>query len=229
MKDDFFKFPSTPHLATLGDFDIRDDKVMSESQRNSFLRNKLTVEEKMDGANLGISFDVYGNIRTQNRGAYFHLPASGQWKKLEKWLDSRTDLFFEILGDQYILFGEWCYARHSVFYSQLSDWFFGFDVYNRKEAQFLSSNRRDLLFNKMQIAQVPAIARGHFTLADLKKLFSQSKFSDQPAEGLYLRLDQAKWLAQRAKLVHPVFIQSVEQHWSSSAIIPNRLSSEIRG
>jgi len=229
VKDDFFKFPSTPHLATLGDFDIRDDKVMSESQRNSFLRNKLTVEEKMDGANLGISFDVYGNIRTQNRGAYFHLPASGQWKKLEKWLDSRTDLFFEILGDQYILFGEWCYARHSVFYSQLSDWFFGFDVYNRKEAQFLSSNRRDLLFNKMQIAQVPAIARGHFTLADLKKLFSQSKFSDQPAEGLYLRLDQAKWLAQRAKLVHPVFIQSVEQHWSSSAIIPNRLSSEIRG
>ena len=28
VKDDFFKFPSTPHLALLGDVEVRGDKVM---------------------------------------------------------------------------------------------------------------------------------------------------------------------------------------------------------
>ncbi len=66
MKDDFYKFPSTPHLALLGDIEVRDDKIMPEAERDKFLQNKIVVEEKIDGANLGISFDVEGNIRTQN-------------------------------------------------------------------------------------------------------------------------------------------------------------------
>ena len=229
MKDDFFKFPSTPHLALLGDVDIRGDKVMSESERDEFLRHELVIEEKVDGANLGISFDAYGNIRAQNRGAYLHLPVSGQWKNLGEWLAPRTDALFENLTDRYTLFGEWCYAQHSVFYGRLPDWFLGFDVYDKQAGCFLSSGRRDELFKKMQIAQVPTIARARFTLADLRNLLSHSKLSDQPAEGLYLRFDKDDWLAQRAKLVRPAFIQSVERHWSRAAIRPNQLSSEVCG
>ena len=76
MNDSFFKFPSTPHLAALPDVDIREDKVLSESERFDFLRHSLVVEEKVDGANLGISFDSEGNIRAQNRGAYLYPPLS---------------------------------------------------------------------------------------------------------------------------------------------------------
>jgi len=123
MKVDFFKFPSTPHLTLLGNVDIRGDKVMSESERDEFLQHELIVEEKVDGANLGFSIDSEGNIRAHNRGAYLHLPGSGQWKKLEEWLSPRTDVLFENLRDRHILFGEWCYARHSFFYDRLPDWF----------------------------------------------------------------------------------------------------------
>ena len=63
MKDDFYKFPSTPHLALLGEVAVRDDKVMSKFERDEFLTHELVVEEKVDGANLGISFDESGNIR----------------------------------------------------------------------------------------------------------------------------------------------------------------------
>jgi ATP-dependent RNA circularization protein (DNA/RNA ligase family) len=229
VKDDFFKFPTTPHLAILGDVDIRGDKVISESDRDEFLQHDLVVEEKLDGANLGISFDSDGNIRAQNRGAYLHLPGSGQWKKLEGWLSLRTDVLFESLTDRYILFGEWCYARHSVFYNRLPDWFLGFDIYDRQSGRFLSSERRDAFFKKIRIVKVPMIARGHFNLLELKNLMLQSKFSDKPAEGLYLRLDHGEWLAQRAKLVRPAFIQAVKQHWSRSAIRPNRLRLEVQG
>ena len=223
MKEDFFKFPSTPHLATLPGVDIRGDKVLTESARNEFLRHELTVDEKVDGANLGISFDSEGNIRAQNRGAYLHLPGSGQWKKLGEWLALRTDVLFEHLSDRYILFGEWCYAQHSVFYDRLPDWFLAFDIFDRASRRFLSSAHRARLLEKMSLAKVPCLGRGRFSYPELKKLLSQSKLTDQPAEGIHLRFDQGDWLEQRAKLVRPAFIQAVVQHWSRSTIRPNRI------
>ena len=154
VKDDFFKFPSTPHLATLAGVDIRGDKVLSESECDEFLQHDLVVEEKVDGANLGISFDSEGNIRAQNRGGYLHFPSSGQWKKLGEWLDLRIDVLFENLSGRYILFGEWCYAQHSIIYDRLPDWFLGFDIYDKRSGRFLSSGRRDDFLKKMHIAEI---------------------------------------------------------------------------
>lgn len=227
VKDEFLKFPSTPHLAVLGEVDIRGDKVMSELERNEFLRHELAVEEKVDGANLGISFDPDGNVRAQNRGAYLQLPSSGQWRRLGAWLAPRTDKLFEHLTDRHILFGEWCYAQHSVFYDCLPDWFLGFDIYDKQVNRFLSFERRDDLLRQAGICRVPTIARGMFNLEGPNNLLSRSKLGDQSAEGLYLRFDQGDWLAKRAKLVRPAFVQSVEQHWSRSAIRVNRLRPEV--
>jgi ATP-dependent RNA circularization protein (DNA/RNA ligase family) len=219
----FVKFPSTPHLAMTDGVDIRKDKVMSEAERQTFLRQEIVVEEKVDGANLGISFDQEGTIRAQNRGAYLTLPGNGQWKKLETWLAPRAELLFSLLADRFILFGEWCYARHSIRYERLPDWFLGFDAYDRSAQKFLASRQRDLFLEKAGIIQVPKLASGCFSHAEIKKLFVQSRFSSQPAEGLYLRADTGEWLAGRAKLVRPTFVQAMEQHWSRSSLIPNRL------
>lgn len=226
MSDDFFKFPSTPHLALLGNVKVRDDKVMTESERNRFIRDELVVEEKVDGANLGISFDSNGNIRAQNRGSYMDLPNTGQWKKLSEWLNPRTDVFFEQLMDRFILFGEWCYAQHSVIYDRLPDWFLGFDIFDKKNAKFFSCSRRDEVFRVLGVFQVPLVGRGHFSSSGLQRLLSQSRLSSEPSEGLYLRVDHGDWLANRAKLVRPAFIQSVEQHWSRSGIKSNRLGAK---
>jgi ATP-dependent RNA circularization protein (DNA/RNA ligase family) len=226
VKGDFFKFPSTPHLATIPGVDIRGDKILTESERDEFLTHEVTVEEKVDGANLGLSFDANGNIRAQNRGAYLDLPGSGQWKKLGEWLALRTDTLFEYLSDRYLLFGEWCYAQHSIFYDRLPDWFLAFDIYDLETGRFLATAYRDQLFGEMNISKVPDIARGRFTYPEIQKLLLQSNLTDQPAEGIYLRIDQGDWLEQRAKLVRPAFIQAVEQHWSRFAIRPNRLTNE---
>lgn len=226
MKEDFFKFPSTPHLALLGDIEVRDDKVMTNAERSDFLSHELVVEEKVDGANLGISFDVDGDVRAQNRGGYLHLPSTGQWKKLVEWLAQKTDSLFERLTDRYILFGEWCYAQHSVTYDRLPDWFLGFDIYDKEIGRFFSSSRRDEAFRAMGISAVPQIDRGRFTLLELEALLLKSHLSDNPMEGLYLRIDQDDLLVQRAKLVRPAFIQSVEQHWLRSGIKPNKVMLE---
>jgi len=224
MKQGFFKFPSTPHIAVLPGVDVRGDKVFSELEREAFLEKTLLVEEKIDGANLGISFDSEGNIRVQNRGAYLSLPEEGQWKKLESWLMPRMETLFEHLEDRFLVFGEWCYARHSVFYDRLPDWFLGFDVYDRQFERFLSMERRDRLLKALKIVQVPLLAQGKFSFSEILDLLFQSHFTDSPAEGIYLRFDQDDWLMQRAKLVCPGFMQSMEEHWSRSAMKANRLA-----
>lgn len=227
MKEEFFKFPTTPHLATQPGIDIRGDKILTESERGEFLQHEIIVEEKVDGANLGISFDSEGRLRAQNRGSYLLLPGSGQWKKLDEWIKLRMDLFSEYLSERYILFGEWCYAQHSIFYDRLPDWFLGFDIYDRQLHRFLASAHRDIFLEKINAAKVPVLARGHFTYPELEKLLSKSKLADQPAEGLYLRIDSGEWLWKRAKLVRPAFVQSMQQHWSRSTLKPNRLLQRI--
>ena len=223
MTNDFHKFPRTPHLAVLADNVVRDDKVMSELEREMFLRHELVVEEKVDGANLGISFDGEAHARCQNRGAYLQYPYTGQWKKLSEWLDPKTDILFEKLTDRYILFGEWCYAQHSIFYDQLPDWFLGFDIFDKESLKFLSYPRRDAVFRDVGISGIPAIKKGHFTLSELKRMLPISRLCDKPAEGIYLRFDQGDWLKQRAKLVRPEFIQSVGEHWTRGGLKANQL------
>lgn len=232
MKNDFFRFPSTPHLGELG-VSIRADSVMTDDEQGEFLKQQLVVEEKVDGANLGISFDDDANIHAQNRGSYLVRPdyslldgTHRQWSPLPTWLSLKANDLFEHLSNQYILFGEWCYAKHSVSYDQLPDWLLGLDVYDKKVGYFLSSDRRNALFKKIGINQVPFIDQGEFTFEELKEILLKplkSALGDSQAEGLYLRSNQDEnWLGQRAKLVQPEFLQSIEEHWSRRPIQENR-------
>lgn len=200
---------------------------MSETERNEFLQHELVIEEKVDGANLGISFDSDGDIYTQNRGNYLCLPGSGQWKRLAAWLAPRTGTFFDIISDRYILFGEWCYAQHSVKYDRLPDWFLGFDLYDKQTGNFLAVHRRDELLRELQVEQVPFLARGRYTLVEIKSLLVTSKLGAQPAEGICIRYETVDWLVKRAKLVRPSFIQKMDQHWSRSGIRLNRRESDV--
>lgn len=227
MTEEFFKFPSTPHLALLGDVAVRGDKVFSEHDRDNFLKNTITVEEKLDGANLGISFDRDSNMHVQNRGSYIDKPYSGQWKELGRWIPSKRDLMFDVLTDRYILFGEWCYAVHSIYYDQLPDLFLGFDIFDKKNKKFLSCKRRDKLFHTLGISQVPLLKRSRFTFDYLLQLLEESRFSENPAEGLYLRFDYGDWLCQRAKLVRPEFIQTIEEHWTKKGLRANKIGREL--
>ncbi|MDR2870756.1 MAG: RNA ligase family protein, partial [Deferribacteraceae bacterium] len=157
---DFYKFPSTPHIAAL-DNNVRDDKVFTLNERTDFLSHYLFVEEKVDGGNLGISFDESGQIRLQNRGNTLREPYLEQWKKIPDWLRLKIDALFDSLAGKYILFGEWCYARHTVYYTHLPDWFIGFDVFDIHKHKFLSVGKRNEIFKQIGIVPVHKVSEGH--------------------------------------------------------------------
>lgn len=223
---DFFRFPHTPHLAWLGAGAPRDGKVLSSTDARALLAAEVVVEEKLDGANLGISTDSSGSLRLQNRGQYLLPPYGGQFSRLAGWLAARADVLVPALGDRLILFGEWCAARHSIGYDHLPDWFIAFDIYDRNTQQFWSVRRRDSWAARLDLSVVPALAYRHMTLSEIEHLAtcSTSRFGKITLEGVVVRRDGEEFLEGRAKLVRPDFTQAIGEHWRNRHIEWNTVS-----
>ncbi|MFO1185131.1 MAG: RNA ligase family protein [Bauldia sp.] len=221
---EFERFPKTPHLCWLGQGEPRDDKVLVAPEAADFLTHTVIVEEKVDGANLGFSVDDDGVLQAQNRGNYLAMDAlAGQWKPLRGWLQRRNVDLAGALFPSLMLFGEWCYAVHSLRYTDLPDWFLVFDVFDRVEKRFWSSERRDALAAELGFAVVPGLGSGRFTIDDLLRISERSRLRAGSAEGVYLRREEGGALVTRAKLVRPEFVQAIGDHWSGRMLETNGL------
>ena len=96
------KYPRTQHIEgsrqQLGDEDLQ---VVPFSEIKNL---PLVVEEKVDGANCGLSFDSDGNLLLQSRGHYLIGGAREKHFDLFKqWGTVQQQLFWDVLGDRYIM------------------------------------------------------------------------------------------------------------------------------
>jgi len=224
VPEGFVKFPRTPHLTWLGAGSPRGDKLLASDEAESLLRRRVAVEEKIDGACIGFSIDAQGMLRAQSRGSYIVPGLQQQFQPLWRWIAEREERLRPALGAGLILFGEWCYARHTVGYDRLPDWFLAFDIYDRHAARFWARSRRDDLAAQLGCAIVPLIAEGVFEKSALAPLMGVSRVGSEPMEGIYLRADDGSWLEQRAKLVRATWVQADEGHWSRRPLAPNQLA-----
>lgn len=225
MKDDFFRFPHTPHIAWLGGGAPRDDKVLAPDEVAGLLSDPVVVEEKLDGANLGFSVGANGNLRAQNRGQYLIEPHAGQFQRLPEWMALHGSGLVESLGEDLIAFGEWCAARHSLDYPALPDWWLLFDVYDRREGRFWSTRRRDALASTLGLATVPRLAEGRQTVDTLVDGVARwkSRYREGGLEGVVVRREDEDWLQARGKLVRADFTQAIDSHWRSRKLEWNRV------
>lgn len=225
MREAFFKFPRTPHLWWPLHRAPKDDRVLDSTSVRELLSADVVVEEKVDGANLGLSLDEQSEIRVQNRGAWVERGAHSQFHPMWAWISQKKSSLTDALQGNRILFGEWCFAVHSVQYDRLPDWFLGFDIYDLDAAKFWSTRRRDEIFELAGVCRVPRLFAGRTTLADLQNMLNseQSRVGKGSIEGLYIRREGPEWLEARAKLVRPQFLLAIEEHWSSRPLEHNKL------
>jgi len=221
----FYRFPHTPHLTGPGDGPVRDDKVFTPQEAMAFLAQPAAIEEKVDGANIGLSLAPGGVLRIQQRGDYLQLPYKGQFSGLTTWLALHRYALEAFLQQpqhqELILFGEWCAARHSVAYTHLPDLFLLFDVADPQQQRFWSRKRRDHVAKQLGLATVPLLQDdSRHSLGGLCQEIDHfhSRFHPGPPEGVILRQDDPQWLIGRAKLVRHDFTQAIEEHWSSRPI-----------
>ncbi|MBI5512708.1 MAG: RNA ligase family protein [Deltaproteobacteria bacterium] len=129
MTTELRKYPRTPHLegsrAQPGDEDL--ECVPFRRLAGRF----LVVEEKVDGANAGVSFSPERALQLQSRGHFLTGgPREKHFTLLKTWARTHEGALWDLLGDRYILYGEWLYAKHTVFYDRLTHYFMEFDIFD---------------------------------------------------------------------------------------------------
>ena len=235
-RDNFVKYPRTPHL--FGSKGTDDDKHLGQKESEAFVADaSLIVEEKIDGTNVGIHFTVNGRMVLQCRGHEITEGMHPQYDLFKQWTSVKRPLLEAMLGSRYILYGEWLFARHSVHYRKLLHYFFEFDIYDKDNGQFLDLAARLKRLAGTGLQTVPVVHRGRISADRLTALIGPSAFdsefdnpvtgeTDNLMEGLYLRTEANGHVTGRAKLVRPEFVEKVKQseHWQHQKMIPNLLA-----
>jgi hypothetical protein len=231
------KYPRTHHLEGSrlqpGDEDL--NSVAFSQIRDRF----LVVEEKLDGANSAISFDTDGTLQLQSRGHYLTGgPRERQFGPFKAWASTIQHQLQPRITDRYVVYGEWMYAKHTVFYDALPHYFCEFDILDRHTDTFLSTDRRKALLADLPIHSVPVLHTGPLTsLANLTSFVGPSTCRTptwrdsldkaaqgsgvDPAraatetdlaeemEGLYLKVEEDGTVVERYKWVRPTFLTAV--------------------
>ncbi len=236
--DTIRKYPRTPHLE--GSRLQPGDEDLSQVPFSSIRGKHLVVEEKIDGANTAISFSPGGELLLQSRGHYL----TGGYRErhyhfLKQWAGIHRDAFWEVLGARFIMYGEWLYAKHTVYYDNLPHYFLEFDILDRQTGIFLDTHTRHEMLEDLPVISVPVLAEGEFqNKDDLTALLGKSGYITEnklealrrtsrrlgldeerqvrqtdpsdTMEGLYIKVEENGQVADRMKYVRASFTQTVE-------------------
>jgi hypothetical protein len=232
------KYPRTPHLA--GSRLQAGDDDSDQIPYSALAGLHIVVEEKLDGGNAGLSFTESGELLLQSRGHY--LTGGGrerQFNLFKHWGAAHEARLLACLEDRYIMYGEWMHKLHSVFYDALPHFFCEFDVWDRHELCFLSTQARERLLKPVPVLGVPVLYEGiapkrfHDLVAMVqasqartnqwRNNFAQAvqrehldlarataMINDSDlAEGLYIKVETEAHTIARYKWVRPDFVQSI--------------------
>ncbi len=241
-EDIIIKYPRTPHIQGSrlqpGDEDLRQRPF-------SDINGKYVVlEEKIDGANTAISFTDDGELRLQSRG---HFLTGGyrerHYNLLKQWGAVHKERLYDVLGYRYVMYGEWMYAKHTIYYDLLPHYFMEFDVLDRETGKFLDTPSRHKLLQTLPVCSVPVLSTGTFkSMDEIISFLGDSHYiseshiehlredagrlgldadkvcretdSTRTMEGIYIKVEENGEVVDRMKYVRASFLQTVEESQS---------------
>jgi len=233
--DDLIKYPRTQHIQ--GSRLQPGDEDLEAVPFELLMGRPLVVEEKMDGANAGVSFTPRGELRLQSRGHFLTGgPRERHFDLFKQWAAVHQEALRHSIGDRYVMFGEWMYAKHTLFYDLLPHYFLEFDLLDRHAGSFLGTpERREVLASAPVVSVLVLVSERFDTLDSLRTLIGPSRFkspawkdrlrtdalargidwprtqaqtdlSDQ-MEGLYVKHEEGGHVVGRYKYVRTEFLQ----------------------
>ena len=205
------EYPRIPHL----------DKSISNMTHDDIqvegkIQFPLTgwVQEKLDGANLGLTWTSGPVIRNRNnilKKGYIkkETPAKLQFRSSWNWLhDHNKDIqkLSKSLMTPVTLYGEWLYAKHSIYYDKLPDLFVAYDIYIPQDDEWLSPDKFESEMSQTNI---------HFIKPELKTFNNMSEIvaeSEKPSkyrngvrEGIVIKLSDGRKVTESFKIVNKFF------------------------
>jgi hypothetical protein len=231
------KYPRTQHLE--GSRLQPGDEDLAAVPFAALRGRHLVVEEKLDGSNVGVWFDADDALVLQSRGHALRGGADERPFALFKaWAARHEDALRRALGRRHVLYGEWLFAKHTVFYDRLPHYLHEFDVLDRETGDFLDTPRRRALLAGVSVPGVPVLHSGPVASLDAltalvrPSLYKGAGWRDalvaaaatagvpvelawretdraDEAEGLYLKVEEGGRVVGRYKWVRAGFLQAV--------------------
>eukprot|EP00727_Mastigamoeba_balamuthi_P003576 m51a1_g13215 hypothetical protein (242) ;mRNA; r:117-1168 len=216
----FYKFPRTPHFAG-STVDGDDDQVLTSAQVAAALsswqarRLRVVVQEKIDGANVGLHYDPDSPAwqpLCQKRSGVLGQHERPQYDVFRTWSLQHAEALHALLGHSLVLFGEWMWSTHAVKYDALPDYLLAFDIMEKETGVFWSTRRmrEAVAASGAPVQCVPVLWEGDASpglsdavLAPLLK--SKSRFGEEQVEGVYIRAESPDRVVERYKLRRPTF------------------------
>ncbi len=206
-----YKYPRTPHLPWSPGA-TADDRFCPNLR--SFIGRQVVVTEKMDGENSTLYADGLHARSLDSR----HHPS-------RDWLKAFHHRIAWQIPEGWRICGENLYARHSIAYTALSSYFYGFSVWDQQN-HCLGWGQTCDWFRQLGISVPVVLFQGLFDEQQLRAL----TLDTQRQEGYVLRLADAFAYSEFdravAKWVRPNHVQS-DRHWMHQALTPNRLSAGV--
>lgn len=234
-----YKYPRTYHIE--GSRSQPGDEDLENVPFTAIKDQYVVIEEKVDGANAAISYSPDGQMLLQSRGHYLTGGAREKHFNLFKqWSYTLAGTLWEVLGSRYILYGEWLYAKHTVFYDRLPHYFMEYDILDVETQQFLSTDSRQKMLAGLPLVSVPILfadtIKSH---KQMIQLVGRSRFiqpghlerlrqvceergldfdrcrretdNSELMEGLYIKVEEGGIVKARYKYVRSTFLTTILQ------------------
>lgn len=232
------KYPRTYHIE--GSRFGPGDEDLDSVPFSALYDRPTTIEEKVDGANTGIRFAPDGQMLLQSRGHFLTGgPREKHFNLFKQWAFSLSGQLQEVLTNRYILYGEWLYAKHTVFYDFLPHYFMEYDVLDLETSQFLSTEARKQLLSALPLVSAPVLFSGVLkSPKQMMQLMGNSHFirpghlerlrsccremgldeerclketdNSEIMEGLYIKIEEDGIVKARYKYVRASFLTAIK-------------------
>lgn len=204
-------YPRIPHLdknisnMTHDDIEIEGDVIFPL---------ECWTQEKVDGANMGVSWTSGPVIRNRNNilnKGYIkkETPAKLQFRSSWNWIhDHNKDIqnLSKSLMTPVTIYGEWLYAKHSIFYDKLPDVFLAYDIYLSEYDEWISPDIFESEISKTNIRYIKPNKVTFGNLSDISSMSEvKSEFRDGLSEGIVIKISDGKKITKSFKVVNRFF------------------------
>ena len=232
------EFPRTLHLPYLPNTS-RGDLVAKKEEAQAIFNGHLCLEEKIDGASVGMAMEVDGEAVIRNRthilrkGYSKKTAAKMQFAPVWTWFYNHKKQFQAInrrVGCPVGVYGEWVLAVHTIIYNALP-------IEGRQNAHFIAYDVYDPIGRRFF---APPMARSYLQSAGFvlsgqldiphplryEALFAMTQnpsaySSTEQREGIYLKVHDTQQITHRFKMRRPGFVPS--EKWN-----PKKLTLQPR-
>lgn len=206
------KYPRTPHLP-FSPGGTRDDRRLSDV--SNLVGDPVVITEKLDGSNLCMTREHVFARSHQVAPAHPSFDAAKALHAQIRWM----------IPEGLSVFGEWCYAVHSITYEEGVPFFSVFGVRDDTTDTWLSWEDVEALAAKLGLPTAPVLFRGIIETEQelirlVEDLSKEKSEYGSTREGIVVRIAMAfaadVFDTSVAKWVRPDHVQDSE-HWSKGS------------